>query len=367
MRPSHAILLSAWTAVACGSREGEPAAGTAKPAGERDRTTTAKETRVFEVKSSADLVNLRAEYMGLWESGFDGLFEVRFASVPYTAAGWDLAPPSDGKRLTAAPTIDVVLRGDSSAPPPPSRVVARSLRAEGLILKVEHGTTELVVRDQLELERCLVVDGRGMEFGMQLIAILGIGDHGSNKTRPVTVRITDAWFVRNFQNVQAAPMLRFGSVDTAPTYFESIEIARSSFLGNAFATELELQFAKQVKISGSLFYKTWPSGVLVSSTSSGEVVIEDSMIFVEDPGHIARHGEESPPIKLAPSTRVYSKVGAGGARPPAGLTAEPGQFRDRASVAAGEDVIAEAARMPATIIPGPELKAKLDAAVPQPN
>ena len=80
MRPSHAILLSAWTAVACGSREGEPA-GTATPAGERDRTTTAKETRVFEVKSSADLVNLRAEYMGLWESGFDGSFEVRFAAV----------------------------------------------------------------------------------------------------------------------------------------------------------------------------------------------------------------------------------------------------------------------------------------------
>jgi hypothetical protein len=362
MPPRHAILLSLWTAVACGSRDGEPA-GTARPASDSHRTTTAKETRVFEVKSSDDLVNLRAEYMGLWESGFDGLFEVRFAAVPYSAAGWDLAPPSDSKRLTAAPTIDVVLRGDSSAPPPPSRVVARSLRAEGLILKVEHSTTELVVRDQLELERCLVVDGRGMEFGMQLIAILGIGDYGSKKTRPVSVRIADSWFVRNFQNQQAAPMLRFGSVDTAPTYFESIEIARSSFLGNAFASELELQFAKQVKISGSLFYKTWPSGVLISSTSSGDVVLEDSVIFVDDPEHIARHGDESPPVVLAPSTRVYSKKGPGGARPPTGLKAEPGQFRDRAAVAAGEDVIAEAMKMPASIVPGPELKAKLDAAL----
>ncbi|HEU5060831.1 MAG TPA: hypothetical protein VFU21_30080, partial [Kofleriaceae bacterium] len=239
------------------------------------------------------------------------------------------------------------------------RVLARSLRAEGLILKIEHATSELMVRDSLALERCLVVDGRAMEHGMQLIAVLGIGDRGSRKARPVTARIADSWFVRNFQNEQPAPMLRFGSVETAPTYFESIEIARSGFLGNAFAAELELQFARQATITGSLFYKTWPSGALVSSISSGEVVIDDSVIFVEDAGHIARHGDESPPIKLAASTRIYPKSEAGRARPPAGLVAEPAQFRERASVAAAEDVIAEAVRMPATIIPGPELMAKL--------
>ncbi|HEU5058442.1 MAG TPA: hypothetical protein VFU21_18045, partial [Kofleriaceae bacterium] len=121
MRAERAILLSVWTAMACGSRDGEPA-GTAGRASESDRTTTAKETRVFEVKSSADLVNLRAEYMRLWDSGYEGVFEVRFAAAPYTAAGWDLAPPFDSARLTAAPTIDVVLRGESSAPPAPARV-----------------------------------------------------------------------------------------------------------------------------------------------------------------------------------------------------------------------------------------------------
>ena len=84
MQLRHAMLLSIWTAMACGSRDGEPA-GTARPASDRHPTTTAKETRVFEVKSSDYLVNLRAEYMNLWESGFDGVFEVSFAEVPYAS------------------------------------------------------------------------------------------------------------------------------------------------------------------------------------------------------------------------------------------------------------------------------------------
>ncbi len=318
---------------------------------------------MFQVKSSDDLVNLRAEYMNLWESGYQGVFEVSFAAAPYTAAGWDLAAALDSKRMTAPPTIDVVLRGESSAPPPPSRVVARSLRIEGLILKIEFNSTDLVVRDSFAMKGCLVVDGRGREHGAHMMAVLGLGDYGSSKTRPVTARIEDSWFVRNFQGPQASPMIRFGSVDTAPTYFDSIEIARSSFLGDAFATELDIQFAKQVSIADSLFYKTWPDGVLINSTSSGDVVLERSVIFVEDPAHIARHGGESPPIKLAASTRVYARSGVPGARPPAGLAAEPGQFRDRAAIAVAEDALAEAVKMPASVIPGPELKQKLDAAL----
>jgi len=362
MRALHVILLSAGAAVACGSRDSEPAAANSAPAGERP--PPAKETRVFQVKSSDDLVNLRSEYMNLWESGYDGVFEVSFAAVPYTAAGWDLAAAPDSKRKTAPPSIDVVLRGASSAPPPPSQVVARTLRIEGLILKVEHSMTELVVRDSLTVDGCLFVDGRGIEYGKVLVAVLGVGDYGSSKTRPVTAHIQDSWFVRNFQGAgpQGAPMIHFGSVATAPTYFDSIEIARSGFLGNAFKTELEFEFAKQVKISDSLFYKTWPSGVLFASTSSGDIVLDRSVVFVEDTGHIAEHGAESPPIALAGSSRVYAKSGA---RPPPGLKAEPGQFRDRASVAGGEDVIAEAVKMPASVIPGPELKAKLDAALPR--
>lgn len=361
MRLPCAILLSCWAAMACGSRDGEPA-GAAKSGSGSDRTKTAKETRVFEVKSSDDLVNLRAEYMNLWESGFDGVFEVSFAAVPYTAAGWDLAPAMDSKKKTAPPTIDVVLRGQSAAPPPPSQVVARTLSIEGLILKVEHNSCELIVRDSLSISGCLLVDGRGMEYGRVLVAVRGIGDYGSSKTRPVTARIADSWFVRNFQAQEAAPMVHFGSVDTAPTYFDSIEIAGTAFLGNAFATELDFQFAKQVTISHSLFYKTWPDGVLIASTSSGDIVLEDSVIFVEDAAHIARHGDESPPIKLAPSSRVYARAG----RPPAALVAEPGQFRDRAAIATAEDAIAEALKMPASAIPGPELKKKLDAGL-RPN
>jgi hypothetical protein len=356
MRPIGAMLLSA--AMACGSHpDSEPAAATSAAAGDRPQ---AKETRVFEVKSSADLVNLRSEYMNLWESGFDGVFEVRFAPVPYTAAGWDLAPAPDSKKPTAPPTIDVVLRGESSAPPPPSRVVARNLTVEGLILKLQYGTSELSVYDRLSMKGCLVVEGRGLEFRQKLFSVLGIGDWGSTKTRPVSVSIEDSWFVRNFQGPQAAPMLHFGSVEGAPTYFDSITIARSVFLGNAFDAELDLHFAKEVKITDTLFYKTWADGVLIASTSSGEVVLDRSVVIVEDTAHIARHGDESPPVKLAASTRVYAKTGA---KPPAGLAAEPGQFRDRASIVSAEDVIAEAAKMPPSVIPGAELRKKLDAAL----
>lgn len=357
MRPLGAMLLCA-AAMACGSHDGEPAAATsAAAAGERP---PAKETRVFEVKSSADLVNLRSEYMNLWESGFDGVFEVRFAAVPYTAAGWDLAPAPDSKKKTAPATIDVVLRGESSAPPPPARVVARSLALEGLILKLQYGISELSVRDRLSMKGCLVVEGRGLEYGQKLFSVLGLGDYGSTKTRPVTVAIEDSWFVRNFQGPQAAPMLHFGSVEGAPTYFDSITIARSAFLGDAFDAELDLHFAKEVQITDSLFYKTWPDGVLIASTSSGDVIIERSVVIVEDTAHIARHGAESPAIRLASSTRVYAKTGA---RPPAGLAAEPGQFRERAAIADAEDLIAEAVRMPPSVIPGAELRRKLDAAL----
>lgn len=314
---------------------------------------------MFEVKSSADLVNLRSRYMELWESGFDGAFEVRFGDGPFDAAGWDLGPASDSARLTAAPTIDVVLRGASVAPPPPSRITARNLRIEGLIFKIEYGSVDLMVRDSLAIDGCMLVDGRGMEHGRVLVSVLGLGDYGSTKTRPVKVEIERSWFVRNFQGRHPGPMVFFGSVETAPTYFESIEIADSAFLGDAFTTELDIHFAKQVTIARSLFYKTWPDGVLIASTSSGEVVLDDSVVFVEDTAHIARHGDESPPIKLAGSSRVYAKQG----RPPSSLVAAPDQFGDRAAIATGEDVIAEAARMPASVIPGPELKQKLDAAL----
>ncbi len=357
MRPLSAMLLAA--AMACGSHhDSEPAAATS-PTAPADRRP-AKETRVFEVKSSADLVNLRSEYMNLWDSGFEGVFEVRFAAAPYTAAGWDLAPAPDSNKKTATPTIDVVLRGESSAPPPPSRVVARSLAIEGLILKLQYGTSELSVRDRFAMKGCLVVEGRGLEFNQKLFSVLGLGDHGSQKTRPVAVSIEDSWFVRNFQGPQAAPMLFFGSVDGAPTYFDSIAIERSAFLGNAFATELDIQFAKDVKISDSLFYKTWADGVLLASTSSGDVVFDRSIIIVEDTAHIARHGDESPPIVLTPSTRVYAKSGA---KPPGGVKAEPGQFRDRAAIAGAEDEVAEAAKMPPSVIPGADLMKKLDAAL----
>ena len=73
-----------------------------------------EEKRMFEVKSPADLSSLNVEYMKLWNDGFDGTLEVNFAPGTYAGTGWSLEPELSGPSREAAPTIDVVLRGDGA-------------------------------------------------------------------------------------------------------------------------------------------------------------------------------------------------------------------------------------------------------------
>lgn len=355
-------------AAGCGSRDTDKAgrshAEQPQPRVAQDNLPAAKESHVFDVKSSADLLALRTEYQKLWDAGFDGTFEVNIAAGTYAPQGWDLAPASDSARKTAAPTIDVVLRGGPAAPPPPSRVRARTLHLENLVLVRQDAPWQLEVGQSFTMKRSIMIDARGRKWdeGASYLAILGRGEEGARKPTPVTARIESSWFVRNWQDESPASMIGFGSVKTAPTYWDSITIEDCAFVGNAFAVSLDIEFARAVSITRSLFYKPWAAGVLIKSTSSGDIVVDDSVIITESIDHIAAKGDESPPIKLGKGSRVYVNGWTSGAAVPPSLAADPGQIHDRSGLAGGEAVLADATKLPADALPPVDLKATLDAA-----
>jgi hypothetical protein len=363
-------LLAVGVLAACGSRDSETAGRShAEPSPPRVAPAVvppppnAKESHVFDVKSSDDLLPLRTEYQRLWDAGFDGTFEVNIASGAYPAFGWDLAPASDSPRRAAAATIDVVLRGGPAAPPVPSLVRARNLHIEGLVLASRGSPWELQVSGSLTIKRSMMIDARARKWDRgPLLAILGRGDEGARKPTAVTARIESSWFVRNWQGGSSASMIGFGSVKTAPTYWDTITIDDCAFVGNAFSVSLDFEFAKAVSITRSLFYKPWAAGVLIKSTSSGDIVVDDSVIITESIDHVAAKGDESPPIKLGTGSRVYvNGWTAGGAVPPS-LAVDPGQIHDRAALAGGEAALTEATKLPADALPPVDLKATLDAA-----
>ena len=320
---------------ACG-----PATGTGEPGATKDTT-------VFDVKTSDDLVSLRSEYMRLWDAGYDGVLEVRIAAGSYTPVSWSLEPAPDSPRASARPTIDVILRGGPAAPPPPESIRARSVRIEDLSLTREHVPWRIVVTDAFAMKRSVLSDCRAPELasGGPLLAILGSGDPGAATPRPVTARIEQSWFLRNQQSVEATALIRFDSVEQEPSYWDSILIDDSAFVGDAFATELDIRFARAVRISNSVFYKTWPDGVLIQSTSSGEVTLEGSTVVVEDAAHIARNGAESPPVAFAGTTRVWTRA------------------RDRQEVERADAAVKDALALAAGQMPPADLKRRLDAAL----
>jgi hypothetical protein len=308
---------------------------------------TAKETHVIEVKTSDDLVALRSEYMRLWDAGFDGTLEIHIAAGTYTPVGWSLEPAPDSPRAGLPPTIDVVLRGGPAMPPPPEAIVARNLRIEDLIMTREYAPWRLVVSESISMKRAVLADCRSRDAGdgSPLLAILGSGEPGAGTPRPVTARIEKSWFLRNQQSGEPSSMIGFGSLERQPAYWDSILIDDSAFLGDAFATELDIRFARAVRISNSIFYKTWPDGVLIRSTSSGEITLEGSTVVVEDADHIARNGAESPPVAFAGTTRVYTRA------------------RDRREVERADAAVAAALDLARDQMPGPDLKRQLDAAL----
>ncbi len=365
---SRWALLAAVAIIGCGSRDNEKAGQALSPASSPATVApveepTPKESHMFEVKSSADLLALQIEYQRLWEASFDGTLEVTIAAGAYAPQSWSLAPATDSARKTAEPTIDVVLRGGPAAPPLPSLVRARSLQLESLVLAGGGAPWRLEVSQSLTMKSSLMIDARARKWdGGPFLAILGQGDDVARKPRPVTARIESSWFVRNWQDENPASMVGFGAVTDAPVYWDSIAIDDCAFIGNAFAVSLDFEFAKAVTIARTLFYKPWAAGVLIKSTSSGDIVLDDSVVIVEAIDHVAAHGAESPPIKLGKGSRVYVKGWSAGMPLPAALVAEPAQIHDRGALGGGEAVLAEATKLPADAVPPADLKAKLDAA-----
>jgi hypothetical protein len=357
-------LIATFALAGCGSHDHEKAshnpAAPAAPTG----TPGSEESRVFDVKSPADLLALRSEYQKLWESGFEGTLEVNLAAADYLAQSWELGPAPDSRRKTAAATIDVVLRGGPATVPPPSLVRARTLRLENLVLRGAGAPWQLQIGESFAMKNSMMVDARARKWDSgPFLAVLGRGDEGARRPRPVTARIESSWFVRNWQDESPATMVGFGSVDTAPSYWESIAIDDCVFLGNAFAVSLGFEFAKSVRIARTLFFKPWPAGVVIQSTSSDRIVVDDSVVVVDSIERIAAHGAESPPIELGKGSRIYVKGWTPGAPPPPTLVADPGQIRDRGALGAGEAILNDAAvGLPADTLPLPDRRDQLFAA-----
>jgi hypothetical protein len=338
---------------------GEVAAGGASkrsaPAAAR-----AKARRAMEIKSAEDLLKLRTDYQEMWDAGFDGTLEVTIRAGTYPAVGWALSPNPSSKRKGDAPTIDVILRGPATIPAP-GKVKARSLVIEELVLTgARSAPIELEVGKSFAMRRAALIDGR---FGDPMyqgtfFEIRARGTKGSKA--PVTVAIDDSWFVRNFQEAKPMAMVGLTSATEFPGYFEEVSIRRSAFLGNAFMSELAVDFARKVKIEDSIFYKTWPGGTVLRFTSTADVTVKRCAFAVEEIGQVATV-EETPPIAFEDS-RIYARGWAPGQSPPPALRIDPPKIIDRKAFEPQEKPVAEAAKLPSTAVPPPELFKRIHAA-----
>jgi hypothetical protein len=258
------------------------------------------------------------------------------------------------------PLIDVILRGAPSKLMVPGRIRARSVTLEDLILTRQFATHEIEVRDGFTMRRCLVIDYRGIpHHGGPQLEIRARGKKGTKL--PVAVTIEDSWFVRNWQAETPMIMLGFTSAPDAPGYFDTLTIERSTFLGNLYSTaELDIGFARSVVIDETLFYRTWPDGKMLSFTSTGEMVVRDSVIVVEKIDHVAET-KSSPAIGFQGS-RIYVKDWTAGTKPPAELAIDPAAILDRKLFEPSEKVVQDAAKMTGDQMPAADLRKKLEAA-----
>jgi hypothetical protein len=345
------------------SHEGDRAGRSANDESSAKEIRMTDSKRTVTIKTSDDLLALRSLYMNLWSEGFDGTLEVEFASGTYGPVNWSLAPdPND--RKSRNPRIDVVLRG--SAPTVlsglPTTIVARNLSLSDLILTGMRSAPVIwQVSGKLVMQRSMVIDSRFGDPNFQGAYIeVRAQSAGKLRKQPVQVLIEDSWFVRDFQSTAPMTMLSLASAADNPAHYSDVTIRRSAFLGNAYATEVMIDFAKRVHIVESVFYKTWPAGKLLHCKSSAEVLISDSLFVVEDMDHIAST-DHCPALRFEGS-RISAKSWQPGAAIPKELAIDPSQLVARTGLA-GEDVLAEAAKIPADRMPTDELRKQLDALV----
>lgn len=231
-----------------------------------------------------------------------------------------------------------------------------------VLVKQSGASTVLEATQSVAISRCAFVNGRLINDRLGT-PYLEIRSHGTGrKPTPVAATIEDTWFVRNFQaGTSDSQLVAFTTNQHAQAYFDDLTIRRCAFLGNAFMTEIAIAYAKQATIDHSLFYKTWPAGVLVSSTTSQDVVVKDSVIVVDD---LARLGavDHSPPIQLE-GTKVYATSYKPGTAVPPGVVVDPKALSDRAALTPERlKVVDEAVAMPVGM-PSDEVRAKVEQAL----
>jgi hypothetical protein len=330
----------------------------------RDRPTQAspgksspKETRVIEIKSSTDLEKLSGVYLERISAGFSGTLEIHVAPGTYDEANWDMAPAAQGGPV---PPIDVVIEGSGAVIPGPNSLVARSIRMTGLVfVKQRLGTSVLEATSSVAITHCAFINGRmtNPQVPRPYVEIRSRGIGG--KKTPVEATIDDTWFVRNFQagGNEGSSVIAFTTDDHEPAYFKAVTIRNSAFLGNAFMTDVAIAYAKTATIEHSLFYKTWGSGVLISSVTSGDVVVKDSVLVIDDVARVATV-DHSPPVQLVGS-KVYAKtLGTSPA-----LKAGADAFAPRSALDKTiKDVDDAIATLPVAMPPD-ELRAKVDKAL----
>jgi hypothetical protein len=329
-----------------GKSPDDPSPAAAKP----------KEKRVYEVASAKDLLDVQSAYLKQAASRKDASFEVRFTgAIPPTS--WSLAPEA-GKGV---PEIDLVLVGQGGAIPAPGKLVARSVRLENLVLTGPVGlSSEIEVRTAFAMVDSGVIDGRGTVAASQA-PYLAIRAHGvRGKKAPASLTIERSWFLRNWQadqSVHGATLLGLEQHDRDGGAFGEVRIRDCVFANNAFATELRLAYALDVAIERTIFYKTWPSGILIDAAIVEKVRLVDSFVVADDLGHLARTGKDVPPIEVT-GTRLFVRNYTAGAALPAALKVDRAAVSDRApldSKAAPLDAIGRVA----AALPKAEMRAEL--------
>jgi hypothetical protein len=314
-----------------------------------------KEKRVYEVASAKDLLDVQSAYLKA-AAGGGGVFEVRFsAAIPATS--WSLAP-EPGKGV---PALDLVLIGQGGAIPAPGKLVARSVRLENLVLTGPVGlSSEIEVRTGFTMVDAGVIDGRGTVPASQA-PYLAIRAHGvRGKKEPATLTIERSWFIRNWQadqSLHGAVLLGLEQDGRDGGHFGEVRIRDCVFSNNAFATELRLAYARDVAIERTLFYKTWPSGLLIDADTVEKVRLVDSILVADDLAHVARLGKDVAPIE-ATGTKLFIRSYTDKAALPAALKIDRAAVASRAPIDAKAAPLDAAGRIPAAL-PKPELRAEL--------
>lgn len=299
---------------------------------------------MYDVNSPQDLLHVQSEYMKKASSGFDGTFQVRFgATIPETS--WNLTPDV-GRDL---PSIDLVLEGEGAVVPVPGKLFARSVRIQGLVLTGPVAmSSEIEVRAGVTIVDSAVIDGRGgaRQSEAPYLALRAHGPRG--KKVPATATIERTWFVRNWQNSEAVRgqvLLGFEQHLKDGGFFSEVRIRDCAFVGNAFATEVRLAYTLDAAIERTLFYKTWPSGILIDNQLAEKARVVDSIIVVEDLQHVASKAADVGAIAMS-GTHVFARSYTPATAIPAAMTIDRAALHDRSTVDPKAAPFDAAGRMP---------------------